>query len=387
MKLLLTVVAAALVSPVAGDVDPPGPLNPAPAPVYRIDLALEPEDRWRGAIDDLVGRLGYDATFGVYSDFLDGLIGLDTAEELEPLLDHVANERFPDDFRREIDGISRAVADLGFGDRMPKSYILLANLLYETTVFCTSIVARQPDGTILHGRNLDYGIDGMENTSIEVHWVNSTVDEDQTLYAGATFLGAVGVVNGYVPGGFSVSFNERDWGMADEYFLNVTRPKQELRDLVGYLHNLREGRHGAHASMMFLRSTLASQVDYSSALATLTTSALVSPLYFIVGGLSNNEGAVVTRWSEHAQVWSLDDSAWYRLQTNYDHWKPPPSSDDRRTPGNANMQAVGPSDISLSSLYWVLSQVPTLNDITRFTCVMSASLEYFNTTARFPVLA
>ena len=36
-------------------------------------------------------------------------------------------------------------------------------------------------------------------------------------------------------------------------------------------------------------------------------------------------------------MWSLDPAAadgWFRLETNYDHWNPVPTADDRRTPGD-----------------------------------------------------
>ena len=52
------------------------------------------------------------------------------------------------------------------------------NLYYELTAFCTSIVAQRSNGTIYHGRNLDYGIPGLQNLTIEVDFVS----DGQVLY-------------------------------------------------------------------------------------------------------------------------------------------------------------------------------------------------------------
>ena len=64
--------------------------------------------------------------------------------------------------------------------------------------------------------------------------------------------------------------------------------------------------------------------------------------YYIVGGAGKGEGAVVTRDRiGAADVWRLPPQGWFILQTNYDHWETPPASDDRRTPGEKHMAALG----------------------------------------------
>merc|ERR1712083_903770 len=46
---------------------------------------------------------------------------------------------------------------------------------------------------------------------------------------------------------------------------------------------------------------------------------------------------------------------WFLVQTNYDHWKQPPKSDDRRDNGIRSMEAVGPDKLSLDELWGVMS--------------------------------
>merc|ERR1711988_967766 len=78
----------------------------------------------------------------------------------------------------------------------------------------------------------------------------------------------------------------------------------------------------------------------------------MGPMYLVVGGAKSYQGTVITRWPHRADIWSMDDTAddgWYRLQTNYDHWKPAPALDDRRTPGHAHMDAVGQDDMTIGN--------------------------------------
>ena len=66
---------------------------------------------------------------------------------------------------------------------------------------------------------------------------------------------------------------------------------------------------------------------------------------------------------------------WFILETNYDRSNPPPMADDRRTPGNKHMRALGQSGIGEQGggLYGVMKMWPTFNHHTDYTAVMSPS--------------
>ena len=119
--------------------------------------------------------------------------------------------------------------------------------------------------------------------------------------------------------------------------------------------------------------------DYASAVHLFETGNLIDDGYFIVGGASGAEGAVVTRARNHnVDTWSIDPSdaahGWYRLETNYDHDQDVPAADDRRTPGYANMEAVGLAGMGEDRLLEdVMKQFPTFNPHTDLTCIMSAA--------------
>merc|ERR1719382_2218716 len=95
---------------------------------------------------------------------------------------------------------------------------------------------------------------------------------------------------------------------------------------------------------MKVRHTFENADTFDEALEALQTGKLIDDMYFIVGGVKTDEGAIISRArNKAADVWKLDSSAsvgWFRLQTNYDHWKEPPTADNRRDPGNANMESL-----------------------------------------------
>ena len=78
---------------------------------------------------------------------------------------------------------------------------------------------------------------------------------------------------------------------------------------------------------------------------------------------------MVTRGRTDAELWPLgnpsisQNSTWYVVETNYDHWQRPPFYDDRRTPAIRCMDRTGQANISLPALYNVLSTKPVLNKV------------------------
>jgi hypothetical protein len=86
-----------------------------------------------------------------------------------------------------------------------------------------------------------------------------------------------------------------------------------------------------------------------------------------VGGLNRGEGVVLTRDQFRVvDEWRLNASSpgiekWYLLETNYDHWVPPPVHDDRRTPGMNAMNAITQDHINFETMMSVLTMKPVCN--------------------------
>jgi len=100
----------------------------------------------------------------------------------------------------EMEGIVEAVnsTDLTMGK------LVLINALYELESYCTSIIAKQSDGQIIHARNLDFGnTDAMRKISYRARFVRN----GEYVYDAVMFAGTVGVYTGMKGGAFSVSEN------------------------------------------------------------------------------------------------------------------------------------------------------------------------------------
>lgn len=160
------------------------------------------------------------------------------------------------------------------------------------------------------------------------------------------------------PGSFSVSVDERDSGMIIENFLEALFIP------------------GTTAACFLIRDTLEQETEFASAVKRFSTTSLAAPIYIIVGGVTSNQGAVITRDRMYAvDVWMLEAEVgrWFEVETNYDHWLPTPARDQRRAVANAGMNAIGLQSMTLDGVFEVLSTQPVLNSHTTYTTLMSAA--------------
>jgi penicillin V acylase-like amidase (Ntn superfamily) len=95
---------------------------------------------------------------------------------------------------------------------VPTSRVVVANYAYEFVAFCTSIVAKQMDGKILHMRLLDFfDVDNTKNmTYIAEFYRNNTF-----LYKAVMTGGSPLIPTGYKEGKFSISLNSRYHNITD----------------------------------------------------------------------------------------------------------------------------------------------------------------------------
>ena len=107
-------------------------------------------------------------------------------------------------------------------------------------------------------------------------------------------------------------------------------------------------------------------------------------MYFILGGISGQDGCVVTRTSDRnlAPISMQSTSRSWILKTNFDHWEAAPTWDDRRTPGIFCMKQKE-STMNFASLYDVLSSRPVFNIATSYTSLMEVKTGKLETYVRF----
>ncbi|XP_052811050.1 N-acylethanolamine-hydrolyzing acid amidase-like [Mya arenaria] len=272
-------------------------------------------------------------------------------EELVPYIDLIATDLdayIDQPYADEMRGIAN-VLNVSLGE------ILLINVIYDLTAYCTSIVSQDQAGMIWHSRNLDYSFtDMLKNITIQVDYQRG----GQTAYSSITYAGYVGILTGQRPNVFTVTVDERDQGIP-------------LWNLIVALFD-----SDVVPVSFLVRDALDADKTFENAVSRFAYTPTAADAYFILAGVNKDEGAVVTKGRLAADdIWRLNstNNRWYLVETNYDHWKPPPQADDRRDPAIKAMNAMGRPNISVQNLFNVMSTPPVLNKGTTYTVVMSAA--------------
>lgn len=226
---------------------------------------------------------------------------------------------------------------------------------------CTSLAARDSNGNIFHGRNLDWNLDSsLLKLAVDVEFQRS----NKTLFTGATLVGFVGVFNG-MSEAFSGSIDARDKGgmlwqnILDSLLHKASTPSQHLRVVLETARSFEEGQ------------------------AALAAGDLINPVYYIVAGQTGDQGAIISRAREpknNGPIKTLNATEWFVAETNYDWWNPVPSADDRRTPVLANMHSLTSQNVNATSLFDVMTRWPTFNHHTDYTGIFSASTGVYEST-------
>uniref|UniRef100_A0A4W5RNA4 Acid ceramidase n=1 Tax=Hucho hucho TaxID=62062 RepID=A0A4W5RNA4_9TELE len=225
-------------------------------------------------------------------------------------------------------------------------------------------------GNLIHGRNMDFGLFmgwDMKNRSwlvtekLKPLVVNIDFQRgNKTVFKSTNFAGYVGMLTGIKPHAFTLTMNER-FSLDGGY--------------IGIVEWILGNRDGMWMSFL-TRSVLENATSYEEAKNLLARTKLLAPAYFILGGNQTGQGCVITR----SRVLSLDIweielklGRWYVLETNYDHWKEPLFLDNRRTPAMKCMNQTMQANISLNTVYDVLSTKPVLNKLTTYTTLMEVN--------------
>ncbi|KAL8578828.1 hypothetical protein ACOMHN_022121 [Nucella lapillus] len=228
--------------------------------------------------------------------------------------------------------------------------MILMNIIYDVSAYCTSIVAQDGNRTIWHARNLDYDTtDLLRNLTINVNFRRG----NKTVYTAVTYAGYVGVLTGQRSQAFTVSVDQRGSKkrrLGPWWANELTAILDKSSSFVSFL----------------IRQALEESDTFSDACTKLSTTVTHAPVYIIVGGVHQGEGVVITRDREGAldryYLDPLQASKGGVLQTNYDRWVPaPPSDAKRRAVAHAEMDKLGSATVNATALYNVLSTDPVMN--------------------------
>ena len=239
--------------------------------------------------------------------------------------------------------------------------VFLDIFTHKHNLMCTSVVTEDTHGQILHGRNLDFLFQIMREMVVVLEFKRNS----EIVYTGTSFAGFIGLMTGQKPYAFTVSYDSRELG------------SWQLNDWTAALT-------GTKGIISFLiRDVIEKANDFKQAVEMFSTSPLIAPCYLIVAGTEPREGVVITRGRKEAvDLWWLkpEQGRWYLVETNYDHWKPVPSDDDRRGVAEKALNQTGRADITPATLFKVLSTPVVFNNLTMHTTIMSAAKPWLYTT-------
>lgn len=314
------------------------------APHYSISLDDPPEKRWEPVLENY-NRTEIQEKVKM---ILDTVIPKWALHMLRPLAKVYLAFFADESYAGEIRGISRF-----FG--MSTGEVVILNLGYEAAMFCTSIVTEDEKGNVYLGRNMDFLFaDLLAKLTIDVDFTKN----GEIAYTGTTFVGYVGIVTGQSHNKFAVAANGREYDTSwwKNAIFALTKKSSPLSWLV--------------------RDTLNEATNYTAAFLKLSSGPIITQVFFILAGTKSGEGTVITRNRDgfvDARFLDNGKGKWFLVQTNYDHWKLPPRFDDRRTPATEAMNSTGQKNISMDSLYQILSMPPVLNRMTIHTTLMRAA--------------
>ncbi|XP_072519185.1 N-acylsphingosine amidohydrolase (acid ceramidase) 1a [Salminus brasiliensis] len=339
---------------------PKGPTFRGNVTWYTVNLDLPPTERWTHVVKEKKAELVamIQSIKDLAGDFFHGKLIHIVDKELPLIVDTL-----PSPFREEIKGIA-AVSDVPLGE------VVLFNIFYEIFTVCTSVVVEDLKGNIYHARNLDFGLfmgwDRKNQTWTLTEKLKPLVvnvdfrRKSRTVFKSTSFAGYVGILTGIRPKEFTLTMNER---------FNIDG------GYIGILEWILGKRDGMWMSFL-TRRVLENATSYDDAKDQLALTKLLAPAYFILGGNQTGQGCVITRSRINTlDVWEIDLmlGRWYVLETNYDHWEKPFFLDDRRTPAMKCMNKTTQANITLQTIYDVLSTKPVLNKLTAYTSLMEVS--------------
>ena len=194
-----------------------------------------------------------------------------------------------------VQGVNRPSVTLGKA--------LLINSLYELESWCTSVIVRMNNGTIIHSRNLDFDLaKQMQKVTYNARFVHG----DKHSFDATMFGGVVGTYTGMKPGAFSVSENQREFNKGE----------------MGLVENLVMIFTGYNEISWEIRNVLDECDSWTCAHKRLSSDSINALGYIILAGIEKNEGVIISRnrfGAAHQDF--LNDTRWYLVQTNSDHWK------------------------------------------------------------------
>lgn len=345
-------------------------------PRFEVDLDEDPRKRWRH-----VSEYWKDYSLAMAKPMENNIV-----EALGDSFDEwaeVANNAFDEESSEEIEGMLEAVDPTPDTLQERVTMSKLSNLLYElsspTASACAGVLWAMENGTVIHGRNMDYTFlfnmtDKATGETKTLNWDAVTFEVlfkkgGKPLYLSTMWPGGVGIHTAMRLNGWSFEQNTR------ASFMNRGK-------------NLEAAKQGGVPFGLAARRVMESTADFEEAVEQLYNSKFMAPMYFIVAGKGWYEGAILTldRLGKHNKntppILRVSNSpdGWHVVQTNDDQDKYP--LDIRRPVAKLQMGQLERGQVSAANMASYTSLPPLNNNGTVFTTVMVPATGHFQTILR-----
>jgi len=330
-------------------------------PTFYINLDLPPRKRWTEVATYYRNEIA--AMAESLSPIVNKRLGMAREAWLE-----VAH--YDKDVEEEMHGFVEALnySDISF-DRMR-----LHSLLYEMaspTMACSGVLWAMRNGTVVHGRNMDYDFPFKMPDGRLLNWPDITyqavfVRGGEPLIKATSWPGAIGFHTAMRIGGWSFEQNTR----AEDNEWHA---------------NLKAAQLGGQAYQLVVRKVMESTGDFKEALRMLASTRYMAPSYFVLSGANPGEGAVMTvhRITESTRTptaeihfVSTSERGWYVVQTNDDLKSSP--RDLRRPVASANLALAKQDMISPEHMMAFMHTPPLFHHVTVFSTVMVPATGYYS---------
>lgn len=108
--------------------------------VYTVDLLNPPETRWTHIQAEYASSI---------KTFAESYASQISTEDLQSLITLLNKGYLNPELSQELSGLAKTV-------NISYDQAVFLNFMYEYNAYCTSIVVNLTNGTVIHGRNLDY---------------------------------------------------------------------------------------------------------------------------------------------------------------------------------------------------------------------------------------
>lgn len=305
----------------------------AEPPTYQIDLSQPANIRWHHAFAPYIKTIK-----ALHKELLAAL----TPKQVH-LLSILLKATFLEaEIKEEIQAAAEQTG-------IPMESFVVLSFFYELRAYCTSLLVKQPDGSILHGRNLDYVVPkAMRELVANIEFMR----DGQLLYRATTFIGYFGVLTGVKPGAFAISLDQR-----------VPHGS--------FWRNIANAAIGHTGNTFAIRTAFETYTTYEETVKYLSEVPLITDSYYIISGVNDLQGAIITRFKhQFVDIHYMNPHDKYLVETNYDPWARDPVGDNRKTKAEELLQAL--EEVSEAQVWQVLSTPPVFNVRTIYTTVMSA---------------